>query len=335
LKDHLERLRLELEQLKKYERSNNEKLDDTEVLMKYLFSLKKVFNEKINEYETRKNQYNLNTEEYIDQFQAQTKFLEIKQDELKEFNILNTVDLGKLRVEDNLEENKTEKVKIENTENDLFDIDFVDRVTSELQFQKHDLINKDLKLSEIIKKTDKKKKKYQEYITICDLVITICQEILSKKYEKDAKREYENTVKIIEKELSNFNINKLKNIDKVINNSDSLSKILSKSIENLKVSEEKVANLIVHRKNLQGLKIKEMFETNIAFAKQNNHLMSKIIEYQDKFNHNLLEKIIKCDNPPDFTEKKNMIEKFKQSEYKEKKKDGHRFNYNIENAYNY
>lgn len=338
LKDQLERLKLELEQLKKIDHSEDQKLDDTEVLMKYLHFLKKVFNEKINEYETKKNQLTINTEEYIDQFQAQSKFLENKQNEIKELNLLSTVDMARLKIEDNLEENKTEKVKIEYSANEYFDIDFVDRVASELQFQKHDLINKDLKLSEIIKKTDKKKKKYQEYITICDLIFKICEEILSKKYEKDAKNEYENTVKIIEKELNNFNINKLKNFDKIIHNSESLSKILTKSVENLKVSEEKISNLVVNKKNVQGQKIKEMFEANITFAKQNNNLMTKIIEYQKKYNHILLDKIIKCDNPPDFIEKKNMIEKFKLSVYNVQKSGDNlnRFNHvNLDASYNY
>jgi hypothetical protein len=322
LKDQIEKLRLEQDQLKKYDEMDVD-LDDQDILINYLNFIKKHFQEKMNIYDREKAKQNSLHNNDIDMLEKQIIYLD-KRDII---TIENSIECSKVRAEEDedvavaeelIEKKFEHETEVKMKQNrDYFDnvklkeIRFIDRVTSELQFQKHDIINEELKGQQKLKRKEKKRKKTFEYVTIFDNVIEIATERLSKKNENDAKSDFENAMKTIINEANNFTVNMLKNIDRVAVNSDSIRFNLEKAFQNLQISEEKIANLNVGKKLAQGNKIKHLFETNISLAKQNNHLMNKLNEYQSKYYNTVLDDMVKCDNPDDFITKKDKIDRFK------------------------
>jgi hypothetical protein len=302
-------------------------LDDQDILINYLNFIKKRFQEKINVYDREKAKQNSLENNNIDTLEKQILYLDKRDTTVVE----KTIDADNVRVpepEENVEED-IEKIVINNHEGnvgelkinkistDFFEhvkmknIQFIDGVVSELQFQKHDIINEELKEQQKLKRKEKKRKKIYEYVQIFDNVIDTATEKMSKKNEKDAKNDFENAMKTIISEANNFTVNMLKNNDKVSSNSDSYRFNLEKAMQNLQISEEKIANLNVGKKLAQGNKIKHLFETNISLAKQNNHIMTKLIEFESKYYQTVMDDLIRCENPEDFIAKKEKIDKFK------------------------
>ena len=174
------------------------------------------YKERFNLLETNKNKVDMTkSDEKIKSFDKQIEFHAKKEQEIKD------------QRKKNEKENVKEKKKIIQVE------DLIERVNSELQIQKFNTLNEHLKSQEEVKEIEKKKKYYSGLLEVFEKVKDEATRIIKKKSENNSKKD-ESTIKNIEQEQKNFEINTLKNIENILPDSDSLIESINKSTENLK-----------------------------------------------------------------------------------------------------
>ncbi len=151
------------------------------------------------------------------------------------------VDIEMQKVKNNSNENNEEKKLTEkkmlisdNKERIVQVEELIERVNSELQIQKFNTLNEHLKFQDEKKKTEAKSKNYKELLAVFEKVKEEATKIMEKKNENNSKKDTESTMKKIEQEQKNFEINTLKNIENILPDNDSLIESIDKSTENLK-----------------------------------------------------------------------------------------------------
>jgi hypothetical protein len=187
-------------------------------------------------------------------------------------------------------------------------------VNTELQFQKHTVLNDHLRLEEDRKTKDKKVKKLKEYIKTFEKAKEVTNQKIEHLLTRSSMNDITNSMEKIKGEMPNFWMNSLRNLNKLNSgDSDSILANLQKAKNNLSNLEEKVGNMNTEQRNSVILEMNEMFHRNISLEKENNILMSKLLKNSEGFYNNIFEKIIRNDNPPNFNVLKAKIDAYKQN----------------------
>jgi predicted transposase YbfD/YdcC len=343
LKEEIEKLKSQINQMKMIRNTVDLKNLDSEffrdsqlLVLKFKDKVLDLDNQKKKKYNFEKNSDNIN------KYDKQIEFLQNKEGEMKENlkKLGDTLDVERLRTKlnqqttpmGNYEEEKKDSSSKRMEEKEIessttlggsgaYDKarvvrvdDLIDRVNSELQIQKYNIVNDQMRFQETFKKKDKKKKKYVEYITIFERVQEVAKNMVERNFEKERQNDTESTMNKLEEELPSFKINTLKNIDKGHNyDCDSLIDNIKKAKSNLDNLEQKIANLSISKRNEYGKKISKIFNSNIILSKQNNTLMEKVIEYSKGFYNIIFDRLIYNENPQNFNDIKEKVDEFKAS----------------------
>lgn len=181
------------------------------------------YKERINLLETNKNkEVDMKSDKKIKSFDKQIEFHAKKEQEIKEQRKKNE---NEERIEKDFRKNKN---FAENEDN------LIERVKSELQIQKFNILNEHLKSQEEVKNIEKKKKHFSGLLEVFEKVKDEAIRIIEKNSENNSKKDTESMIKKIEQEQKDFDINTLKNIENILPDSDSLIGSINKSTENLK-----------------------------------------------------------------------------------------------------
>lgn len=283
----------------------------------------------------------------INSFIKQIEFNTIQESEIKEKLKLigSTIDYSHLKHKTNINdfymENNTDMLKLDNNKNnqkdsndnniDLLDNnnnnqnyniiktrvstveELIEKANSELQIQKHHLINEKTKAIEDRKCKEKVIKTYKEYINLFEKVKSEYQKFSELKVDKEKIKDVENTLKKLENEIDNFDSNLLANINKVNYENNSLLYVLEESLSNIKKLDHKILSMDVDNSNEISRKILKTFNSNSIIAKQNNILMQEIIYHSQSFYYKVFEKLLKPEKIDNFVELKDTIDLKKES----------------------
>lgn len=337
LREELEKLKLKKTQLQGV-RTNVEEYDS---LIRDIQSLIVNLEDRINVLELKsKNEFGEKMDaNNINFFENQIQFLTEKEKAMEDSirKADSQADKGKLKIKmakTNIKEkegeDKSESDKTKNDSNNpnqtaishddrLIKVsEIISRVNTELQFHKHVVLSSHLKLEEETKKKELRVKKLKEYIKTFEKVTQLTNTKIDNLMVKSSVNEVSIILQKIQNEIPNFFTNSIKNLNKINDDSDSLLSKLSKARANLSDLEEKMGNIGGDNRSSTVIKINEMFHRNILLAKQNNILMSQVVHCSKGLYNNILEKIVRNDNPPNFNYLKNKIEKIKKGTYKKK-----------------
>lgn len=335
LREELEKLKLKKTQLQGV-RTNVEEYDS---LIKDIQSLIVNLEDRINVLELKsKNEFGEKMDaNNINFFENQIQFLTEKEKAMEDSirKADSQADKGKLKIKmakTNIKEkegeDKSESDKTKNESNNpnqtaishddrLIKVsEIISRVNTELQFHKHVVLSSHLKLEEETKKKELRVKKLKEYIKTFEKVTQLTNTKIDNLMVKSSVNEVSIILQKIQNEIPNFFTNSIKNLNKINDDSDSLLSKLSKARANLSDLEEKMGNIGGDNRSSTVIKINEMFHRNILLAKQNNILMSQVVHCSKGLYNNILEKIVRNDNPPNFNYIKDKIEKIKKGTYK-------------------
>ncbi len=337
LKEELEKLKLKKSQLGAVRTT----VDEYDSLIKDIGNLIVILEDKINKLEL-KNKMEMSNKidaNNINFFDTQIQFLADKERVMEESikKAENQVDKAKLKIKSgktahstNNEKESEDKVEMDKNKNEggsggnnnnnnesannnrLIKVsEIISRVNTELQFHKHVVLNGHLKLEEETKKKDYRVKKLKEYIKTFEKAIQLTNNKIDSLMTKSSVSDVHMALVKIDLEIPNFTNNSLEKLDKINDDSNSLLSKLSKAMTNLEDLEEKIGNIGGDHRSTTVIKINDMFHRNIMLAKQNNILMSKVVNSSQGLYNKLLEKIIRNDNPPNFNELKEKIDNFK------------------------
>ena len=333
--DEIEKLKMNLTQLSKRGGNFVEGENTEETRLNNIKYMIHKYQEKISVMDMKfSSSSNHKHAEKILSYDKQIEFHANKEVELKEKmkQIDNTIDYDKLKsklVKDKneLKEKQAEKEDKMNKDgedgvNRVVNVEEqFDRVNSELQIQKYNMLNEHLKSQEENKKEEKKRKVLLEQLGIFNKVKEETKKINEKNKEKARNDDIDLTMKKVDQEIKNFDINLLKNTDKIKTDNDSILISLTKSFENIKNLDEKMTALNVDKSNETCKNIINIYNSNSNLAKQNNIIMQNIVGYSKDFYEKVFEKLIKNENIDNFMKVKERIDEFKAECGKEGRED--------------
>lgn len=304
-----------------------------EVRLNNIQSIINSFEEKINEIElTLIANKNKGTEQIINSYNKQIEFNAYQEVELKEKMkvIGSTIDYNLLKQkasnEQTNEGSKAEETRGNSSLNELrststtnnmgdssnnrvISVDeLLDRANSELQIQKYHLLNERGKAQEERKNKEKELRQLQDYMTLFERVKEDYKKFSQMKVDNERIKDVHQTLKKLEREIQNFDINLLKNIDKLNYDNNSLLSILEQSIGNIKKLDQKVMSMNIDQSNEISKKIINNFNSNSNLAKQNNLLMQEIIYHSQSYYYKVFDKLLKPEKIENFTKLKEIID---------------------------
>lgn len=198
--------------------------------------------------------------------------------------------------------------------NRIISIDeLLDRANSELKMQKDQVLSEKNKVDLERKEKEKEIKKLVEYMNLFEKVKEDYKKYTELKANNEKIKDVEYTLKKLDREIQNFDINLLKNLDKLNYENNSLLEILEQSLGNIKKLDQKILSMNIDQSNDISKKIISNFYTNSNLAKQNNILMQEIIFYSQTFYHRIFDKLLKPSKIDNFTKLKETIDLKKQS----------------------
>ena len=226
----------------------------------------------------------------------------------------------------NLIENSSNKKKEENTVDEKEKgksktiENIIDIANAELHIQKFELLNESIKIQNENKEKEKKIKKYLEYMNIFSKLKSEYEETIKKKDSVEREKESAISIKKFNQEIMNFDINLLKNIDKINHENDSLLTNLNIALNNIKKLDNKITNMNIDKKNDKSKRILMGYKWNSNLAKQNNILSQEIINFSNVLYEKIFNKEVKeTKNNKDFIELKETIDDFKANYVKKAK----------------
>lgn len=294
----------------------------------------------INSYEEKTNEIELSllsnkgkeTEQMINSYIKQIEYNSLQEAELKDKYeaITSAINYESLKTKtpqgqqeeetdtpQSSEDKKTQKAKIladnkksaVNPSSRVINVEeLIDKANSELQIQKHHVLNERVKSQNDKKKKEKEIKSYQEQIALFEKVKEEYKKYSQLKVDSEKIKDVHHTMIKLEREIKNFDINLLKNMDKMNYDNNSLLDILEQSLGNIKKLDQKVYSMNIDQSNETSKKIISNFYSNSNLAKQNNILMQEIIYHSQSFYYKVFDKLLKPDKIDNFTKLKETID---------------------------
>lgn len=193
--------------------------------------------------------------------------------------------------------------------------DVLDKANSELQIQKYQVLNENLKIQNEIKQKEKEKKNITDCLYVFNKIKDQYLETIKANEDKERIKEAEFTIKKLNKEISNFDVNLLKNIDKINKENDSLLSNLNSALNNIKKLDDKIISMNIDKRNETSRRILNCYKNNSNLAKQNNILVQEIINFSNVLYEKCFDNIETNENNnrkiDNFMELKETIEDFK------------------------
>lgn len=304
-----------------------------EVRMNNIQSLINNYEEKINEIElSLLSNKGKETEQMINSYIKQIEYNSLQEAELKDKYeaITMAINYESLKSktalgtqDDDAENQQAEEKKLSNSGSKASDNkksiinpssrvinvdELIDKANSELQIQKHHVLNERVKSQNDKKKKEKEIKTYQEQIALFEKVKEEYKKYSQLKVDSEKIKDVHHTMLKLEREIKNFDINLLKNMDKMNYDNNSLLDILEQSLGNIKKLDQKVYSMNIDQSNETSKKIISNFYSNSNLAKQNNILMQEIIYHSQSFYYKVFDKLLKPDKIDNFTKLKETID---------------------------
>ena len=188
------------------------------------------------------------------------------------------------------------------------------KANAELQIQKCDLLNENIKHTNETKEKEFEKKKKQEYLMVFNKIKENYQEVIKKREDQERIIEAEYAMTKLNQEIKIFDINLLKNIDQINKENDSLLSNLNTALNNLKKLDDKIASMNFDRRNETSQKLLLCYRNNSNLAKQNNILTQEIINYSNILYEKTFDQVVKSkETSSNFTVLKKTIDDFKKN----------------------
>lgn len=304
-----------------------------EVRLNNIQSLINMYEEKINEIElfllANKSK---GTEQIINSYNKQIEFNTYQEAQLKEnISLINsTIDFDILKnkgIDENINRTKqeddqnkakswleitkntgTSKAALEGSNRVISVDELLDRANSELQIQKYHVLNERVRAQEERKSKEKEIKNLADYINLFEKVKEEYKKFSEMKINNEKIKDVHHTMIKLEREIQNFDINLLKNLDKMNYDNNSLLEMLEQSLGNIKKLDQKILSMNIDQSNDISKKIITNFYSNSNLAKQNNILMQEIIYHSQSFYHKVFDKLLKPKKIENFTKLKETID---------------------------
>lgn len=176
--------------------------------------------------------------------------------------------------------------------------ELIEKVNSDLHAKKHSTLGEHLNLKAELKKLEEKKNKFGTYVKLFSAVKHQAMNMAEQTMSKTTISDFKTICERLSSDHENFKKYLFKNFDLMNPDSDSLLESITKSNENVLDLEDSAYGYKLESRNIYGIKLLNMFKTNLLLLKQNNNILEQFLIYSKIYYNKSLERLIikdECD----------------------------------------